>query len=399
MSCGCGSTTKNCNCDVINTGDLIFDGLAFECLDDLQQELFSIPTVEPFNNVLQTIFTQICAALNQVQAGGDEAARWYVAAGDPNDNDGEDGDMYLNSLDGGVSQKASGTWSLQANIKGVSGTDGANGQSFRYGTGDPAPTLGDNGDTYVNLATPQVDIWTKAASVWTNSGIKLRGDAGTNGTDGADGADGTNGTDGTDGLNFIQSAGVPDIATGNNGDSYLDSSNGDLYLKSGGVWNITGNIYTAPIGLDFLFNAAKLSEQSLVGQNEAVQLAFSDDVSAGRFDYGNSWITDTFKSPSANDNVSFRGIINLKVTGVDGVSDNDVDVVLVKNGVDNQTLTMPIPAGTLDDTIIPFSFIFNAQFVAAADIFRLEIRTPNDVAYATFVGVSQIGDIFYNVQL
>ena len=98
--CGCGNS-KNCSCNLTNTGDLIFDGLAFECLNDLEEVLFSIPTGEPFNNVLATIFAQICASLNQINEE-DPAAEWFVGAGAPDEGLGGEGDMYLDNLNGDV---------------------------------------------------------------------------------------------------------------------------------------------------------------------------------------------------------------------------------------------------------------------------------------------------------
>ena len=47
---------------------------------------------------------------------------------------------------------------------------------------------------------------------------------------------------GLDGKSFLQGSGVPSNALGENGDSYLNIANGDVYLKSSGTWSVTGNI-------------------------------------------------------------------------------------------------------------------------------------------------------------
>ena len=47
---------------------------------------------------------------------------------------------------------------------------------------------------------------------------------------------------GLNGLSFIQGSGVPSNADGVNGDSYLDSDTGDVYLKTAGVWVLSFNI-------------------------------------------------------------------------------------------------------------------------------------------------------------
>jgi len=47
---------------------------------------------------------------------------------------------------------------------------------------------------------------------------------------------------GLDGSSFLQGSGAPGGGTGSNGDTYLDIVTYDLYLKTAGVWAITGNI-------------------------------------------------------------------------------------------------------------------------------------------------------------
>jgi len=446
MSCNCKSKTS-CTCGSTLTGDIKYDGLGFRCEDDQQQILFEISAGDTETAIIELFASQICGLLNGFEANQDAAARWIVGEGEPAEaTDPKDlGDMYLDSLNGDVYQlqlvvdpKELGdmVWNFQANIngsqwysdagaplgslgkngdfylrssngetyqkteengwgaplfnlKGVAGVDGVNGTSVLTGNGVPAATLGVNGDTYLNLSTPQIDIYSKAVGVWSDTGLKFKGDTG---------AAGSNGTNGTDGQNFFQGTAVPDPGLGVNGDSYLNSTNGDLYLKGAGVWAVTGNIYTAPVGIAQLFNAQKQVEQSVVNINHVVQLTFSDDASVGRYDYGNTWTTDTWTSPSILANVSFKGVFNLKVTGVDGVSANDVTVTVKKNGVGIGTFTFDIPAGTANDTIIPLTFETALTAFAVDDLVVVEMSTPNDPVYGTFVGVAQVGDIFFNVQ-
>ena len=53
----------------------------------------------------------------------------------------------------------------------------------------------------------------------------------------------TAGTAGARGSMFYTGAGPPGTITGQvNGDNYLNTTNGDVYTLSGGVWNLTGNI-------------------------------------------------------------------------------------------------------------------------------------------------------------
>lgn len=55
-----------------------------------------------------------------------------------------------------------------------------------------------------------------------------------------------NGSDGTDGLSFLQGVGAPGSGLGVVGDSYLNSTNDDLYKKTGSsTWTLTGNLQGA----------------------------------------------------------------------------------------------------------------------------------------------------------
>ena len=63
--------------------------------------------------------------------------------------------------------------------------------------------------------------------------------AGANGADGKDGVngvDGHDGKDGKDGTSFRTGEGVPSEELGIDGDTYLDVSTFDLYVKSDGKW-------------------------------------------------------------------------------------------------------------------------------------------------------------------
>jgi len=73
-------------------------------------------------------------------------------------------------------------------------------------------------------------------SCTSNSSVLPIGPTGDNGTNG------TNGADGADGSTWYDGAGAPSGGTGIDGDYYLNDSNGDVYLKSGGSWSIVANI-------------------------------------------------------------------------------------------------------------------------------------------------------------
>ncbi|MCX2575944.1 hypothetical protein, partial [Pedobacter sandarakinus] len=50
------------------------------------------------------------------------------------------------------------------------------------------------------------------------------------------------GANGLDGKSLNTGTTVPLPGTGNNGDTYINTTTGDVYTKIGGVWTITGNI-------------------------------------------------------------------------------------------------------------------------------------------------------------
>ena len=53
---------------------------------------------------------------------------------------------------------------------------------------------------------------------------------------------GLKGDQGIQGSSILSGSGVPSGGLGKDGDTYLNTANGDVYSKTGGVWSITGNI-------------------------------------------------------------------------------------------------------------------------------------------------------------
>lgn len=70
-------------------------------------------------------------------APGADGATWTSGSGVPSNGSGQDGDFYFRTTTSDVYEKASGSWSIIANIKGAAGNDGATGAS---GPAGPAPS-------------------------------------------------------------------------------------------------------------------------------------------------------------------------------------------------------------------------------------------------------------------
>jgi len=395
----CGSS----NCSSRLTGDIKYDGSEFVCTVDTVEQ-FNIQPGDYLNAILNILFTQTCTILTGIDSGSLTGAAWLNGTGAPSSGLGNDGDYYLETVTGDVYSKTSGTWAIVANIKGatgatgatgVSGGVGADGLSFRFGTGIPSSGLGNDGDTYIDLASPDIDVYTKSGGSWTDTTLNLKG------ATGATGAAGTNGTDGDDGFNFIQGNGVPSGGLGNDGDTYLNNSNGDIYLKVTGSWSLTGNIYTGSItGLEHLFNAGKIVEQTLtanIALPTELLLAFADDnVGAGRFDYGNNWITDTWTSPGVLADVNTKALISVEINDAHAANDDEIDIEFYKNAVAIGSGTLIIPGGTPNGTIFNFLSESGVEAFASGDLVQVKIKAP--ASDAPFTAKVLVGSYAYNVQ-
>ncbi|MCO6360500.1 tail fiber domain-containing protein [Roseivirga pacifica] len=167
--------------------------------------------------------------------GPKTAGAWGTATSlvGPAGADGADGIDGTNGTDG---------------VDGINGTDGVDGKSMLNGTGAPAPTLGNNGDFYIDTNTNNI-YGPKAAGTW-GAATSLIGPAGADGTDGVDGIDGTNGTDGIDGKSMLNGTGAPATTLGIDGDIYFDTDANAVYgPKTAGAWG-TATSLVGPAGAD-----------------------------------------------------------------------------------------------------------------------------------------------------
>ena len=112
------------------------------------------------------------------------------------------------------------------------GIDGAAGATILNGSSDPVGGTGSDNDFYINTTSWQI-FGPKSDGVW-GSGSNIRG---AQGVDGEPGDPGAQGDPGADGATIHYGAGAPANGTGDNGDSYLDTTNKVFYPnKTAGVW-------------------------------------------------------------------------------------------------------------------------------------------------------------------
>ncbi|VSK76642.1 G5 domain family [Streptococcus pneumoniae] len=121
----------------------------------------------------------------------------------PQPNQGKNGDKYINTETGDVYVKNNGNWDKEGNIKGPKGDKGADGAK------------GEKGD---------------------------QGERGLTGAQGAKGADGAVGRDGRDGKDVLNGKANPEAHQGKDGDKYINTETGDVFVKNNGNWDKEGNI-------------------------------------------------------------------------------------------------------------------------------------------------------------
>ena len=176
---------------------------------------------------------------------------------DPTSETGKEGDKYVNTTTGNIFVKKNGQWEREGNLKGpkgdkgetgAAGQNGQNGQDGKdilSGTSDPTSETGKEGDKYVNTTTG--DIFVKKNGQWEREG-NLKGPKGDKGEDGAVGATGVagvagqNGQNGRDGKDILSGTTDPTSETGKEGDKYVNTTTGDIFVKKNGQWEREGNL-------------------------------------------------------------------------------------------------------------------------------------------------------------
>ena len=186
------------------------------------------------------------------------------------DGDGSAGtvDTYTITYSNGTTS----TFTVTNGANGANGQDGQDGKTLLTGTGAPNSALGTVGDSYIDVASWTLYVKT-AEDTWTSKG-SFSGANGADGTsvtitdistsgtgapgtsdtytvtfsdgntlvitvyNGANGADGTNGTNGSS----LLTGSIDPTTEGVDGDSYINTSTWEYFVKNNGTWTSKGII-------------------------------------------------------------------------------------------------------------------------------------------------------------
>ena len=124
----------------------------------------------------------------------------------------------------------------QDGAQGLPGQNGRDGKDILSGANAPKAQDGKDGDTFINTTTG--DVLVKKDGEWKPAG-NIKGAKGDKGDQGLQGRDGANGRDGKD---ILSGANAPKAQDGKDGDTFINTTTGDVLVKKDGEWKPVGNI-------------------------------------------------------------------------------------------------------------------------------------------------------------
>ena len=196
----------------------------------------------------------------------------------PRPEDGKDGDTYIDATTGDVYKKRDGAWGKIGNIRGPQGEQGPKGDKGENGKDGftPEVTVTDNNNGTHTITITQPDNKPSLTTIVKNGAdgqtpkvkaerdeakkqttltfyIDKDGDGNyTEGTDtlvqttvvkdGQDGAKGADGASGRDGKEVLNGKVDPKATDGKDGDSFVNTETGDVFVKKNNAWESAGNI-------------------------------------------------------------------------------------------------------------------------------------------------------------
>ena len=190
----------------------------------------------------------------------------------PTANDGKDGDTYIDATTGDVYKKEGRNWNQIGNIRGPQGLPGPKGDKGENGRDGftPEVTVTDNHDgthtititqpegrpalttivkNGVDGQTPKVKAERDEAKKQTTLTFYLDKDGDGNYTEGTDTLvqtsivkDGQDGAAGRDGKEVLNGTVDPQPRDGKDGDSFVNTVTGDVFVKKNNAWEPAGNI-------------------------------------------------------------------------------------------------------------------------------------------------------------
>jgi hypothetical protein len=323
---------------------------------------------------------------------GVDGTHWYFESTPPSSL-GNVGDFNFNETTGNIHRRSAIGWTLVGNFKGpqgeqviqgIQGIQGVKGDPARWitGIGEPVSAVGTNGDMYLN--TSNGDVFLKASGTWTLQG-NVRGPVGEQGIQGIQGMQGVKG----DPARWLFGTGTPTSVTGTNGDMYLNTANGDVFHKASGVWTLNGNVRgpvgdqgpSGPSGLNFM-GAWSASTQYEI--KDAVKYL------------GNVWIAKAANinvSPPSSGNTAGNAAWDLFVEkGSDGLGSGDMlksqydpddeGVVLAAKEADHATTADSATAAGTAGTV-PWSGITSVPTASQTQPGLVQLATDEDVDTGT----------------
>ena len=289
---------------------------------------------------------------------------------DPNNTQGTDGDIYINTATNTYfGPKTAGVWGAGTSlvgpagadgadgadgingIDGTNGTDGQDGNTILSGNTDPINAQGKDGDIYINTAT-NTYFGPKTAGAW-GAGTSLIGPAGADGADGTNGIDGTNGVDGQDGNTILSGNTDPNNTQGKDGDIYINTATNTYFgPKTTGVWS-AGTSLIGPAGADGADGTDGTNgidgTNGADGQDGNTVLSGSSNptnATGNTGDFYYNFNTFTFFGPKTG--TGWPAGVVLKGTGISSTLDNP-DGSLTFNFTDGTSFTSQ-PDGDFSDT-------------------------------------------------